>query len=356
MSFSREIIQWYAIHQRDLPWRHSNDAYVIWLSEIILQQTRVEQGLPYFYKFLEAFPTVQHFAAAEEMQVLKLWQGLGYYSRGRNMLHTAKAIIKDHKGVFPKQYQDLIKLKGIGPYTAAAIASFSANSVHAVVDGNVSRVLSRYWGVQEAINTPAGQKLFYKLANELIDQQHPGLYNQAIMEFGALQCVPKSPNCGICPLAHTCYALKEDKVASLPIKIKAKKKKVRYMQYFVLIEDGHILLKKRTSRDVWQNLYDFPALESSTFISKEEPELNNYIKKLYGNEVIIKPLAQSKQTLSHQIIEAQFFGIMNYISNFNIEIDCIWVNLDHLTAYPHPKLIDDFLQSLSTNLFKTTQN
>lgn len=200
MSFQKEIIKWYSSHKRALPWRDTQDAYVIWLSEIILQQTRVEQGLPYFNRFLEAYPTVADFAAATETQILKLWQGLGYYSRGRNMLFTAQQIASLHHNVFPVKYSELIKLKGIGEYTAAAISSFSSGEAQAVLDGNVFRVLARYFGINTPINSTEGKKQFTDLAKSMLYQEDPATYNQAIMEFGALQCKPKSPDCAICPL------------------------------------------------------------------------------------------------------------------------------------------------------------
>jgi A/G-specific adenine glycosylase len=258
MIFQKELIKWYLINKRELPWRNTTDAYTIWLSEIILQQTRVEQGLPYFNKFLASFSTVTQFANAPEAVVLKLWQGLGYYSRGRNMLFTAKEIVKNYQGVFPTSYNQLIKLKGIGEYTAAAISSFAANELRAVLDGNVFRVLARYFGIADAINSTEGKKIFMTLAQSLIQNQEPAVYNQAIMEFGALQCKPKAPNCGNCPLVIGCNAYKTKQVNSLPIKLKKLKIKQRYFNYFVGITNNSILVKQRQPGDVWQHLYDFP--------------------------------------------------------------------------------------------------
>ena len=206
MQVLREALQkWYEIHQRDLPWRHTSDPYAIWLREIILQQTRVDQGLPYYQRFISNFPTVQDLASATQPEVLNLWQGLGYYRRGRNLHATAQQIIAEYKGVFPNTHQGLLKLKGVGPYTAAAIASFAFNLPHAVVDGNVFRVLSRYFGIDEAINSTQGKRIFERLAQELLDLQQPALHNQALMEFGALQCKPISPNCAACPVVESYY-------------------------------------------------------------------------------------------------------------------------------------------------------
>src|SRR5476651_1628918 len=218
MDFNTELLQWYHVNKRPLPWRNTTDAYVIWLSEIILQQTRVEQGLPYFHRFIEKYPSVSSFALADEDDILKLWQGLGYYSRGRNMLKTARMVQELYDGKFPETYGELIKLKGVGEYTAAAIASFSANEARAVVDGNVYRVLARYFGIDEPINSTTGKKMFQGIANELLNQQTPGLHNQAMMEFGAMLCKPKAPACGICPVRTGCYAFLNNATTTLPVK------------------------------------------------------------------------------------------------------------------------------------------
>src|SRR6202000_1451988 len=229
MNFSDELITWYNTNKRTLPWRDTTDAYLIWLSEIILQQTRVEQGLPYYYRFAEKYPTISHFAAAHEDDILKLWQGLGYYSRGRNMLKTAKLVQELYSGNFPTSYDDLIKLKGIGEYTAAAISSFSANEARAVVDGNVYRVLARFFGVDEPINSTTGKKVFQAMANELLNRQHPALHNQTMMEFGAMLCKPKNPACGICPVRSACYAFLNNATTALPVKINKIKIRERFL-------------------------------------------------------------------------------------------------------------------------------
>ncbi|KQB99305.1 A/G-specific adenine glycosylase [Pedobacter sp. Hv1] len=343
MNFQNEIIKWYKVNKRELPWRNTTDAYVIWLSEIILQQTRVEQGLPYFNKFLANFPTVSSFAAASEIQVLKLWQGLGYYSRGRNMLFTAKQVVDMHHGAFPVQYDELVKLKGIGEYTAAAISSFSNNEAKAVLDGNVFRVLARYFGIEEPINSTAGKKIFTALAQSLIENEQPALYNQAIMEFGALQCKPKSPLCHSCPIQLGCYALKNKKVDVLPIKLKKVKVKKRWFNYFVGISDGHILTKQRSPGDIWQQLFDFPLIETD-----EQPSLNqaDFIKKVkneFGEDVKITLVSEKKHLLTHQIIYVQFFALDNYIINFNLKTDIKSVLLEEFEDLPHPKVISDFI-------------
>ena len=345
MSFQLEIISWYENNKRDLPWRHTTDAYVIWLSEIILQQTRVEQGLPYFNKFLAHFPTVADFANATETQVLKLWQGLGYYSRGRNMLFTAKQVMELHGGVFPVQYQDLIKLKGIGSYTAAAISSFSNHEARAVLDGNVFRVLARYFGIEEAINTTQGKKQFENLAQELIENQPPSVYNQAIMEFGALQCKPKSPCCANCPLQVGCYALQNHKVNSLPLKLKKVKVRERWFNYFIALNGDYILTKKRLAGDIWQQLYDFPLIETGNEQSVNDHGFLNAVKLKFGNEVKLEPIYQKKHLLTHQIIYVQFFALHHFMFNFNLDTEIQSVLITDFKQLPHPKIISEVVES-----------
>jgi A/G-specific adenine glycosylase len=343
MSFQSEILNWYSNHKRDLPWRGTSDAYVIWLSEIILQQTRVDQGLPYFNNFLQNYPTVQDFAAATETQVLKLWQGLGYYSRGRNMLYTARQVLEQHAGIFPTRYDQLIKLKGIGDYTAAAIASFSANESKAVLDGNVFRVLSRYFGIETPINSTAGKKEFSILAQSLLAGQQASVYNQAIMEFGALQCKPKSPNCDICPLQSSCFANKQNLVHTLPVKLNKLKKRTRYFNYFFCTEGDHILVKKRTPGDIWQELYDFPLIETAQNYLEDQAQFTAKLQASFGTACQVSILAQQKHLLTHQTIYVQFFGLDNYIINFNQDAEIKWVSLQEFDELPLPKVIANFV-------------
>ncbi len=349
MSFQSEVLNWYLEYKRDLPWRGTNDAYVIWLSEVILQQTRVEQGLPYFNRFLENYPTVVDFASATETQILKLWQGLGYYSRGRNMLFTAIQVRDQHDGVFPTNYDTLIKLKGIGDYTAAAIASFSANERKAVLDGNVFRVLSRFFGIAEPINSSNGKKQFLALAQSLIEDQNASLYNQAIMEFGALQCKPKSPDCSICPLQSECSAYQKNMVAVLPVKLNKLKKRTRYFNYFVVSEEDRILVKKRNPGDIWQELYDFPLIETEKNYQETSAVFSEQLQKLFGNNSKITALSQQKHLLTHQTIYVQFFGLDNYIINFNQNAEIKWVSLAFFNELPQPKVIANFMESISVN-------
>ncbi|QNR84476.1 A/G-specific adenine glycosylase [Pedobacter riviphilus] len=343
MTFQNELINWYLINKRDLPWRHTNDAYTIWLSEVILQQTRVEQGLPYFNRFLENFPTVADFANATEAKVLKLWQGLGYYSRGRNMHATAQIVVKDYQGIFPNLHDELLKLKGIGEYTAAAISSFSSGEARAVVDGNVFRVLSRFYGSATPINTPAGKKEFYTLANDLLYKEDPALYNQAIMEFGAMQCKPKSPNCGICPLSQECYAYNHGLVNVLPVKIRKAEQKHRYLNYFICVEDDKVLIRERQAGDIWQHLYDFPSLETTEKYEWSNSSFVDQVKSVFGNKADFAFIKTQKHILTHQIIHIQFFALKNYIFNFSKQKELNWVSLTKLDELPQPKVIHDFV-------------
>jgi len=262
-DFAERLMLWYEQNKRHLPWRDTDNPYFIWLSEVILQQTRVNQGLPYYLKFVEAFPTVQDMAAAEEQEILRLWQGLGYYSRARNMYHSAKMIVEKWNGSFPTSYKEILQLKGVGSYTAAAIASFAFSEDVAVVDGNVFRVLARIFGIEEDINSHKGQKMFNKLANELLPKGKSAVYNQAIMEFGAVHCKPVSPDCPTCIFTDKCLAFAQKKQEVLPIKIKKINTKYRNFTYLVFEFENKFLMKLRTASDIWQGLYDFALLEEN---------------------------------------------------------------------------------------------
>jgi A/G-specific adenine glycosylase len=344
MSFQSELINWYTENQRDLPWRKSKNPYVIWLSEVILQQTRVAQGMPYFHRFLEAFPSVIDFANASEDQILKLWQGLGYYSRARNMLHTAKEVANKHQGIFPKQYEALIKLKGIGSYTAAAISSFTANEKRAVIDGNVYRVLSRYFGISTPIDSTEGKKAFEKLAKELIESEQPSVYNQAIMEFGALQCKPKQPNCVGCPLRLSCFALQNHQISSLPAKQGKTKVRERWFNYFLIRNDEQIAVHKREKGDIWQHLYDFPMIETAQEVNAEDLTFQQQIYNTFGPDSQIYSIEKRKHQLSHQTIYIHFFGLNNNVTIFSELAKLLLVDFNTLKQLPHPKIIGDFIE------------
>lgn len=309
MNFSTKIINWYHQNKRELPWRNTNDAYKIWLSEIILQQTRVSQGLPYFINFINAFPTVNDLANADEQQILKLWQGLGYYSRARNLHFTAKFVVENCNGVFPNSYDELIKLKGIGTYTAAAIASFSFNEPVAVVDGNVFRVLSRVFNVNYDISQNATKKYFIELAQKVLSTTHPDIHNQAIMEFGALQCVPKSPNCEVCIFNDSCEAYKLKIVSELPVKSKKIKVTKRFLNY-ILVKDasGNYEMNKRTENGIWKNLYEFPCVESENEINETEI-LKNLKEKYTITNFHYFDSFDVLHKLSHQHLNIKFYTI-----------------------------------------------
>jgi A/G-specific adenine glycosylase len=349
MSFISEVIEWYNLNKRDLPWRNTTDPYIIWLSEIILQQTRVDQGLPYFYRFAERYPAIADFAAATEDEILNLWQGLGYYSRGRNMHQTAQMVMEEHAGYFPKKYDELIKLKGIGEYTAAAISSFSANEVKAVVDGNVFRVLARYFGVDEPINSSKAKKLFTKIANDVIDHKNPAISNQALMEFGSLQCKPQNPLCQTCPLQVGCYAYKNGLVDKLPIKIKKATVRNRYFNYIVLINDQKLLMNKRGPNDIWQNLYELPLFETEGFQEASVVVNNAEFQKRFGKVGISSVEGPIKHLLSHQKIHAQFI-VINKINSDKISKEQSWffTELTDLDTLAQPKLIFAFLKKFLT--------
>lgn len=347
MAFSEDIIAWYHLHKRDLPWRHTSDPYVIWLSEVILQQTRVEQGRPYFDKFLLHYPDVVSFAAAPEGELLLHWQGLGYYSRARNMHAAAKTVVAEHGGIFPSRYDDLIKLKGIGEYTAAAIASFAANEARPVVDGNVFRVLARYFGIDDAINSTGGRKLFMRLAMELLDEARPGVYNQAIMEFGALQCKPRSPDCANCVLRLDCRSLKEGRVDQLPVKLKGKASRNRYFNYFVVEDGDRILMNKRGRGDIWESLYELPLIETSQHMALHELAANDAVIAHFGPNAVFRLVGSPvKHVLSHQNLHAQFIAVDRHNGPISKKMEWSYVFIKDLGTLAKPKLIYSFLKGL----------
>ena len=334
------LINWYRQNKRDLPWRNTKDPYKVWLSEIILQQTRVAQGLPYFEKFITAFPGILDLAQAQEQEVLKLWQGLGYYSRARNLHYTAREIVNNFQGIFPSKYKDILKLKGIGEYTAAAIASFCSDEPVPVIDGNVYRVLSRIKGISVPINTTEGKKKFKKIADEHLDYTQPAIYNQAIMEFGALQCTPSLPNCNICPFQNDCIAYQTGKVHELPVKLSKLKIKKRQLHYFLVKYENKIILKKRKKKDIWQNLYELPLIE----INPEEKINKHHLNQLYKT-FNIKPaespqyLFRTNHKLTHRNLEIHFWYILSKTPPNQL------INVNDLNEYPLPVVIANFLEN-----------
>lgn len=310
--FRRNLLAWHAGHSRPMPWKGERDPYKVWLSEVILQQTRVEQGLPYYERFVAAYPTVRHLAEAPQDAVFKHWEGLGYYSRARNLHAAAKYIAFDRGGAFPDTYEGLRALKGVGDYTAAAIAAFAYDLPHAVLDGNVYRVLARFFGIETPINTPAAKRDFSALAQRLLDAQRPAAYNQAIMDFGAGHCTPKRPLCGTCPLAARCAALRTQRVERLPVKVKAAPKQARYWVYAVLYHRGSVWVRPRPAGDIWQNLYEFPLLElpepPADTVALPALLLERFFPGGPPPGTTLRGISRPfRQTLSHRIVTA-FFG------------------------------------------------
>jgi A/G-specific adenine glycosylase len=342
------LIDWYESNKRELPWRGIKDPYRIWVSEIILQQTRVAQGLEYYLRFIERFPDVKSLADADEQEVLKYWQGLGYYSRARNLHAAAQTIRDQYDGIFPKEYEKVLKLKGIGEYTAAAIVSFAWNLPYPVVDGNVFRFLSRLFADDTPIDTPKGKKLFTAIAESLMDPLRPGLFNQAIMEFGALQCVPASPNCPLCPFENNCQASLLHRVSDYPVKQNKTKTQNRYLYYLHIIEDQYTYIYKRSEKGIWRNLFEFPVIESESPIEPEKLLLNesftNWLPadRIKSFRVVVE---NKKHVLSHRVLYATFIEIVltgetETLSPF------IRIKKEKVDEYPTHRLMQYYLTDL----------
>lgn len=301
------------------------------------------KGLPYFRRFLEKYPDVISFAGADEDDILKLWQGLGYYSRGRNMLKTARMVLELHNGKFPSNYQKLIKLKGIGGYTAAAISSFSANEARAVVDGNVYRVLARYFGVDEPINSLKGQKTFQLLANDLLDQNKAGLHNQAIMEFGAMICKPKKPDCEICPLRPGCYAYNNNAITSLPVKLNKLKIRERYFTYFLFTDGDTVLMNKRGDKDIWANMYDLPMIETQSQLDINELLIQKEVTLLFGGDLkILEASTIKKHVLTHQRLFVRLIKVDG--QPLQIKNEWFYAHIDNMSKLAIPRIISLLLE------------
>lgn len=339
--FSKRLIGWYNNNKRDLPWRKTKDPYKIWLSEIILQQTKIVQGLPYYLKFENKYPNVFELANANEEEILKLWEGLGYYSRARNLHKTSKIVINKLNGIFPTNYSDLIKLPGIGDYTASAISSFSINEINPVIDGNVYRFLSRYFGIKTAVNTNKSLKEFKNIAKLLISKKYPSEFNQAIMEFGALMCKPTNPNCETCLFKTNCFAYLGKEISNFPVKKLKKKIKDRFFNFLIFKStNNQTLIEKREKKDIWQNLYQFPLIETdknachntilNQLYEREHPDCADIKIELFNNKVY-------KHKLSHQNIYSCFWLInVNKITKNQVKIF-------DLNLYPFPKPISNFI-------------
>ena len=345
MNFTQTLIDWYSVNKRNLPWRETKKPYFIWLSEIILQQTRIDQGLPYYNAFKLTFPTVQDLADAEEHEVLKLWQGLGYYSRARNLHHTAKHIAYERNGNFPNTYKKLLSLKGVGDYTASAIASICYDESCAVVDGNVYRVLSRFFDLDVPINSSNGTKTFKSLAQSLLPKQGVGDYNQAIMEFGAVQCKPRNPDCTTCPLSNSCMAFSRNKVSLLPVKVMKSKISKRYFNFLVFVnQHKETIIEQRKENGIWKNLYQFPLIESSTSLSemqiKEGPEFNKFLDASKSRIILFND-QEVIHKLSHQHLYTKFWIVETE------SLPQLGIKTTNIHDYPVPILIGNFIDEFN---------
>lgn len=347
--FSPLITQWYKANGRDLPWRQTMDPYKIWLSEIILQQTRVNQGLNYYMRFVEQYPTVKQLASAQEEDLLKLWQGLGYYSRARNIHATAKIIMERYQGTFPTEYKDILALKGVGEYTAAAISSFAYSQAYAVVDGNVFRVLARVFAIETPIDSTLGKKQFTTLATELLDKKQAALHNQAIMEFGAMQCQPAQPDCTNCVLNLYCAAYHSNSVSKYPQKSLKTKQRNRFFNYFYIEQGAFTYINKREAKDVWQNLYELPLIETESECSLEDLMSREEFKHIFGTTRSIEMMQnvyQTKHILSHQRIFARFYHFK--IDKNTASLDkFLQIKASELDNFPISKLTELYLEQKS---------
>ncbi len=343
--FANKIISWYHKNRRDLPWRTTKNPYFIWLSEVILQQTRVLQGLPYYYNFIEKYPTIQDLASADESEILRTWQGLGYYSRARNLLQTSKFISNELNGVFPNNFNSLKMLKGIGNYTAAAIASFAFAEVVPAIDGNVIRVLSRFFEFKEPVDSERAKKTLFEIAKKLISKENPADFNQALMELGAMVCTPKQPKCSICPLNDLCLARKNSSFGSIPLKVKKTKVVNRYINYLVFVKNNKIWMKQRKEQEIWAKMYDFFEIETETNEFDLLLHLSTYLPL---NEIKNPELLGSfsiVHILSHQRLFLSFHKIL--ISNQNIEFtDGEFKDWEEIEKLPKPIAIENYLKKM----------
>jgi len=351
--FSENLIAWYVKNQRKLPWRETNDPYLIWVSEIILQQTRVDQGMEYYLKFVERFPDVHTLANASEQEVLNLWQGLGYYSRARNLHNAAKEIVERYKGEIPGNYNDVIALKGIGEYTAAAILSIAFEQPYPVVDGNVIRVISRLFGISIPINTGKGKKEILRIVDSMIDRTRAGTFNQALMEFGALFCKPQNPDCKNCIFRKECKAFLTGKTNDLPVSGKKILPKDRFFNYFVfyVVEDSqvNVVIRKREEKDIWRNMYDFYLVERDHILS--EKEIESQVLP-FPEARFIESSTVLKHQLTHQTIRAKFFVFkLDVLKDQKMIADLTFVNTDDLEHFPMPRLIVKYLENQSVKYF-----
>lgn len=343
-DIGERLISWYLVSKRNLPWRETRDPYLIWLSEIILQQTRVDQGLNYFLKFSETFPTVSDLADASEQEVLKMWQGLGYYSRARNLLEAAIQVSTEHGGVFPKTYKEVLKLKGVGPYTAAAISSFAYKLPHAVVDGNVNRVIARLFDLNFPVDSNQGKKKVQEIADHILSKDHPDLFNQGIMELGAMVCTPHNPKCDTCPIGLHCLSRTNSTIAERPLKLPKRKPVERILHYLVLDDGGSLILSLRTQKDIWKGLWDFPQLDINIASNPDQlkSSINSLFPKIQLKATPIAPSKHYKHILTHQHIKA-YFWVVQSESNFIDNSIYLRVPKSDLESVAVPRLIQKYL-------------
>lgn len=344
--FATVILEWFRLHGRSLPWRETRDPYAIWLSEIILQQTRINQGWEYWERFMRAFPTVEDLASAEEDEVLKLWQGLGYYSRARNLHAAARQVVE--QGGFPHTLAGLKALKGVGDYTAAAIGSIAFDLPAAVVDGNVYRVLARYFGISTPINTTQGKKEFFALAQSLLPPSEASAFNQGMMDFGALQCTPLSPQCLVCPLSETCVALREGRVEQLPVKQRTLKVKTRHLTYIYIRCQGEVAVHRRGEGDIWQGLWE--PYNASLHEEQSPASLSEMAEQLHLSDISsLQLVAQGiKHVLTHRILLADFYVLTVDEKPVSLPADYIWVKEENLESYAVPRLIEIMFEKISS--------
>ena len=348
MNFARAILNWYMVNKRDLPWRNTNDPYSVWLSEIILQQTRIAQGLPYYLKFINKYPTINSLARANENDILILWQGLGYYSRARNLLKTAKFIVDQCNGKFPSTYTELIKLKGIGEYTASAISSICFNERRAVLDGNVYRVISRFYGIDVPVNNHFGKKFYMDYAQKLAPKKSCGDYNQGIMDFGSLICKPKSPLCDKCILEKDCIASNMKNINYFPVKLKKNAPKITHFNYLVLLDSDHMIWINKIKNGIWKNLFQFPMIESKKELNKTQVLSNEIFKSIApisNSDIILFNSSPIIHKLSHKTIYAKFWILPVEHSNSNS------IKFSDVNKYPIPRLIEKFLDKFNYKHF-----
>ncbi len=348
MLSSTLLQNWYLLYKRDLPWRRSGSAYHIWLSEIIMQQTRIDQGISYYHRFVELFPDIHSLAAASIDDVLNLWQGLGYYSRAVNMHRTACEVVSKFQGVFPDDYNMLLQLKGIGPYSAAAIASIAFNKPYAVVDGNVSRVLSRLYAVSTPIDETAGKKVIQDLATQFLDPENPGNHNQAMMELGALICLPRNPQCTLCVFSKYCRAFIQNQMHHFPVKAVKNKVRIRYLNFFFIEFEGRTVLKKRTGKDIWKYLFEFPMIETDTLLEPDALKVTDEWKQLFGNcpGCNCDNPVQYRHKLTHQLLVCNIYRMHNDLNDL-IAAGYTPVSIGDLNKYAFPVLINRYLRHLS---------